>query len=82
MEIVGFGESGVMDGAGNTTHFVVGKCTDVLLRVTTAPDANSAQAAFVPLLPTGGKKGLVSSRRRPKEKKVRGPKTKPVELEN
>eukprot|EP01045_Picozoa_sp_COSAG04_P003609 COSAG04_NODE_148_length_22826_cov_11.360026_4_plen_2104_part_00 len=35
VEVVGFAESGVHDGAGGTTSFVVGECTDALLRVTT-----------------------------------------------
>eukprot|EP01045_Picozoa_sp_COSAG04_P033663 COSAG04_NODE_7057_length_1200_cov_1.249773_1_plen_355_part_10 len=35
VEVVGYAESGVHDGAGGTTSFVVGECTDVLLRVTT-----------------------------------------------
>ena len=36
---MGFAESEVMDGAGGTTQFVVGECTDVLLRVTTTVEA-------------------------------------------
>ena len=32
VEVVGYAESGVHDGAGGTTQFVVGQCTDVLLK--------------------------------------------------
>ena len=35
VEVVGYAESGVRDGAGGTTSFVVGMCTDALIRVTT-----------------------------------------------
>eukprot|EP01045_Picozoa_sp_COSAG04_P005864 COSAG04_NODE_279_length_18210_cov_5.657225_1_plen_1569_part_10 len=35
VEVVGYAESGVHDGAGGTTSFVVGECVDVLIRVTT-----------------------------------------------
>eukprot|EP01045_Picozoa_sp_COSAG04_P002415 COSAG04_NODE_88_length_27314_cov_6.056476_10_plen_648_part_00 len=35
VEVVGYAESGVHDGAGGQTSFVVGECTDVLIRVTT-----------------------------------------------
>eukprot|EP01045_Picozoa_sp_COSAG04_P015552 COSAG04_NODE_1236_length_7618_cov_4.893470_1_plen_454_part_10 len=38
VEVAGY-ESGVQEGAGGTTQFVVGECTDVLLRVTTTADA-------------------------------------------
>ena len=35
VEVVGYAESGVHDGAGGTTSFVIGQCTDALIRVTT-----------------------------------------------
>ena len=35
MEVVGYVESDVHEEAGGTTNFVIGKCTDVLIRVTT-----------------------------------------------
>merc|ERR1711969_96596 len=35
VEVVGYAESGVHDGAGGTTSFVIGTCTDALIRVTT-----------------------------------------------
>ena len=35
LDVVGYASSGVQQGAGNTTAFVIGSCTDVLLRVTT-----------------------------------------------
>eukprot|EP01045_Picozoa_sp_COSAG04_P009420 COSAG04_NODE_543_length_12846_cov_7.281556_5_plen_509_part_00 len=38
VEVAGY-ESGVQEGAGGTTQFVVGECTDVLLRVTTTAEA-------------------------------------------
>ena len=38
VEVVGYAESGVRDGAGSTTQFVVGECVDVLLRVRTKTD--------------------------------------------
>ncbi len=34
VEVVGYAESGVRHSAGSTTDFVVGECTDVLVRVT------------------------------------------------
>ena len=39
VEVVGYAESGVRNGTGGSTQFVLGQCTDVLLRVTTAVDA-------------------------------------------
>eukprot|EP01046_Picozoa_sp_COSAG06_P037189 COSAG06_NODE_4172_length_4501_cov_3.927079_4_plen_398_part_00 len=35
VDVLGYAQSGVHEGAGGTTSFVVGKCTDVLIRVTT-----------------------------------------------
>eukprot|EP01045_Picozoa_sp_COSAG04_P003494 COSAG04_NODE_143_length_23569_cov_6.195356_2_plen_749_part_00 len=35
VEVVGYAESDVHEGAGGTTRFVVGECVDVLIRVTT-----------------------------------------------
>ena len=35
VEVVGYAHSGIHDGAGGITAFVVGECTDVLIRVTT-----------------------------------------------
>ena len=35
VEVVGYADSGVHSGAGGTTRFVIGECTDVLVRVTT-----------------------------------------------
>jgi hypothetical protein len=35
VDVVGYASSGVQRGAGNTTAFVIGSCTDVLLRVIT-----------------------------------------------
>eukprot|EP01045_Picozoa_sp_COSAG04_P020661 COSAG04_NODE_2139_length_4717_cov_1.826981_1_plen_493_part_00 len=35
VEVVGYAESDVHEGAGGTTAFVVGECVDVLIRVTT-----------------------------------------------
>eukprot|EP01045_Picozoa_sp_COSAG04_P006005 COSAG04_NODE_288_length_17855_cov_32.496621_4_plen_243_part_00 len=36
IEVVGYAESGVQQGAGNITAFVIGDCTDTIIRVTTA----------------------------------------------
>ena len=41
VEVVGYAESGVHDGAGGTTSFVVGMCTDALIRVTTTSAGGS-----------------------------------------
>eukprot|EP01045_Picozoa_sp_COSAG04_P010415 COSAG04_NODE_637_length_11700_cov_478.131885_9_plen_567_part_00 len=41
VEVVGFAESGVHDGAGGTTKFVVGECTDALIRITTTSAGGS-----------------------------------------
>lgn len=35
VEVIGYAESGVHTGAGGTTSFVVGECTDAMIRVTT-----------------------------------------------
>ena len=35
VEVVGYAESGLRDGAGGSTRFVVGECIDLLIRVTT-----------------------------------------------
>ena len=43
VEVVGYNHSGIHQGAGGRTAFVVGECTDVLVRVTTT----SASAASV-----------------------------------
>eukprot|EP01045_Picozoa_sp_COSAG04_P006108 COSAG04_NODE_296_length_17642_cov_88.702388_8_plen_483_part_00 len=42
VEVVGYAESGVHDGAGGTTSFVVGMCTDALIRVTTTRAGGSS----------------------------------------
>ena len=42
VEVVGYAESDVHVGAGGTTSFVVGRCTDVLIRVTTASSDGSS----------------------------------------
>ena len=42
VEVVGYAESGVHDGAGGTTSFVVGMCTDALIRVTTTSAGGSS----------------------------------------
>ena len=41
VEVVGYVESGVHDGAGGTTSFVVGECVDALIRVTTTSAGGS-----------------------------------------
>jgi predicted outer membrane repeat protein len=41
VEVVGYADSGVHTGAGGTTSFVIGKCTDVLVRVTTTGASGS-----------------------------------------
>ena len=40
--MVGYAESGVHDGAGGMTSFVVGMCTDALIRVTTTRAGGSS----------------------------------------
>ena len=42
VEVVGFAESGLHEGAGGTTSFVVGMCTDVLIRVETLQPGQGA----------------------------------------
>merc|ERR1711969_498154 len=42
VEVVGYAESGVHDGAGGTTPFVIGECTDALIRVTTTSAGDSS----------------------------------------
>ena len=42
VEVVGYAESGVHDGAGGTTSFVIGECTDALIRVTTTSAGGSS----------------------------------------
>eukprot|EP01045_Picozoa_sp_COSAG04_P005880 COSAG04_NODE_280_length_18201_cov_5.871119_4_plen_519_part_00 len=42
VEVVGYAESGVHDGAGGTTSFVIGSCTDALIRVTTTSAGGSS----------------------------------------
>jgi len=41
VEVVGYAESGLRDGAGGSTRFVVGECTDLLIRVTTTSAGGS-----------------------------------------
>jgi hypothetical protein len=40
VEVVGLAASGLQKGAGNTTKFVIGQCTDVLIRVTTTTSSS------------------------------------------
>ena len=42
VEVVGYAQSGVHEEAGGTTSFVVGMCTDVLIRVTTTRAGGSS----------------------------------------
>jgi hypothetical protein len=41
VDVIGYTESGVHTGAGGTTSFVVGECTDALIRVTTTNTGGS-----------------------------------------
>jgi hypothetical protein len=41
VDVIGYNESGVHAGAGGTTSFVVGECTDALIRVTTTSAGGS-----------------------------------------
>jgi hypothetical protein len=41
VDVIGYAESGVHVGAGGTTSFVVGECTDALIRVTTTGAGDS-----------------------------------------
>ena len=45
VEVVGYALSDVQAGAGNTTSFVIGECTDVLVRVTTSAGAAATTSA-------------------------------------
>jgi hypothetical protein len=54
VEVVGYALSDVQVGAGNTTSFVVGQCTDVLVRVTTT---STGAATTTWLLDDGGHNG-------------------------
>ena len=42
VEVVGYAESGLHDGAGGVTSFVIGECTDALIRVTTTSAGGSS----------------------------------------
>ena len=42
VEVVGYADSSVHAGAGGTTHYVVGQCTDALIRVTTTSVGGSS----------------------------------------
>eukprot|EP01045_Picozoa_sp_COSAG04_P023818 COSAG04_NODE_2888_length_3420_cov_1.914785_1_plen_379_part_10 len=42
VEVVGYADSGVHDGPGGTTSFVIGECTDALIRVTTTSAGGSS----------------------------------------
>ena len=44
VDVIGYTESGVHVGAGGTTSFVVGECTDALIRVTTTSAGGSSTA--------------------------------------
>eukprot|EP01046_Picozoa_sp_COSAG06_P054679 COSAG06_NODE_9815_length_1810_cov_1.305085_1_plen_261_part_10 len=46
VEVIGYAESGVHAGAGGTTSFVVGECTDVLIRVTTTAGAGGGSTTW------------------------------------
>ena len=41
VDVIGYAESGVHTGAGGTTSFVVGECTDAIIRVTTTSAGGS-----------------------------------------
>eukprot|EP01045_Picozoa_sp_COSAG04_P007883 COSAG04_NODE_422_length_14618_cov_11.903712_11_plen_1388_part_01 len=54
VEVVGYAESGVHDDAGGTTSFVIGECTDALIRVTTT---SAGGASMTWSLDDGGHNG-------------------------
>ena len=58
MEVVGYAESGVHAGAGGTTSFVIGECTDALIRVTTTSAGYGTRLMFDGMGPWGYNFGI------------------------
>jgi|EP01046_Picozoa_sp_COSAG06_P014344 predicted outer membrane repeat protein len=57
VEVVGYADSGVHTGAGGTTSFVVGECTDVLIRVTTIAAGSAGGSPITWSIDDGGHNG-------------------------